>query len=249
MGTPSPVAFLPAIDLRRGRCVRLQKGDAAQETAYGDDPLAVARGFAEAGAEWTHVVDLDAAFGDGSNRPLIARIAAETGVRIQTGGGLRTLDDLAAIFDAGIARAVVGTAAIENPAFVEAAVARWGSERIAVGIDARGRTPAVRGWTEATAVDLFDLASRLVDCGVQTIIYTDIDRDGMLVGPNLDTAAELAERSGAEVVVSGGVGSADDLESIALAAATRTGIAGVIVGKALYEGRVDLTTALQRLGA
>jgi phosphoribosylformimino-5-aminoimidazole carboxamide ribotide isomerase len=236
----SPFAVYPAIDLRGGRCVRLEKGDAARETVYGDDPVAVARSFAEAGAEWIHVVDLDAAFGDGSNRALIRRIVASTPLRVQTGGGLRSEGDLAEVLEAGAARAVIGTAAIESPELVRAAVERWGAERIAVGLDARGRRPAARGWTEESGADLFELGARMVEMGVRTLIHTDIERDGMLAGPNVELSAELAEASGAEVIVSGGVGGAADVE----AARAGRGIAGIIVGKAIYEGRIDLARAI-----
>jgi phosphoribosylformimino-5-aminoimidazole carboxamide ribotide isomerase len=239
-------AVYPAIDLRRGRCVRLQKGDAGAETVYGDDPLAVARSFAEAGASWVHVVDLDAAFGDGSNRGLIRRIVASTSLQVQTGGGLRTEDDLEEVLEAGAARAVIGTAAIENHDLVEAAVRRWGADRIAVGLDARGRRPAARGWTEESGADLFVLAKALVARGVRTIVHTDIERDGMLQGPNLELSAGLAEHSGAEVIVSGGMRDADDVEAVARAARDGRGISGVIVGRAIYEGRLDLGEALRR---
>jgi phosphoribosylformimino-5-aminoimidazole carboxamide ribotide isomerase len=232
----------PAIDLRRGRCVRLEKGEASRETVYGDDPLAVARSFAEAGAEWIHVVDLDAAFGDGSNRALIQSIVASTSLNVQTGGGLRTEDDLAEVLEAGAARAVIGTAAIENPELVRRAVERWGAERIAVGLDARGRRPAARGWTEESGTDLFDLGARMVELGARTIIHTDIERDGMLQGPNVELSAALAQASGAEVIVSGGVGSGADVRA---AAGAGRGIVGIIVGKAIYEGRVDLADAVR----
>jgi phosphoribosylformimino-5-aminoimidazole carboxamide ribotide isomerase len=239
-------ALFPAIDLRRGRCVRLEKGEAARETVYGDDPLAVARSFAEAGAEWVHVVDLDAAFGDGSNRELIGRLVASTPLQVQTGGGLRGEAELEAVLEAGAARAVIGTAAIENPELVRRAVERWGAERVAVGLDARGRRPAARGWTEESGTDLFDLARSLVALGARTIIHTDIERDGMLTGPNLELSAALAEASGAEVIVSGGVSGMQDLAAAAQAAAEGRGIAGAIVGKALYEGRIDLAEAIRR---
>lgn len=244
----SAFALYPAIDLRRGRCVRLEKGEAGRETVYGDDPVSVARGFAEAGAAWIHVVDLDAAFGDGSHRDLIRRIVAEVPLKVQTGGGLRSEDDLAAVLDAGAARAVVGTAAIENPELVRRAVERWGAERIAVGIDARGRRPAARGWTEESGTDLFDLAARMVELGARTIVHTDIERDGMLSGPNLELSASLAAESGAEVIVSGGMSGMADVDAVAAAARERSGIAGAILGKAIYEGRIDLRDALRRAG-
>lgn len=238
-------ALYPAIDLRRGRCVRLEKGMAERETVYGDDPAAVAAGFAAAGAEWIHVVDLDAAFGDGSNRALIRSLAATAGVRVQTGGGLRTEADLEEVLEAGAARAVIGTAAIENPELVRIAVARWGADRIAVGLDARGRRPAARGWVEESGTDLFDLARTLVGHGVRTIIHTDIERDGMMMGPNLDLSAELAAHAGAEVIVSGGMRGIDDVRACAAAAREGRGISGAIMGRAIYEGAVDVAEALR----
>jgi phosphoribosylformimino-5-aminoimidazole carboxamide ribotide isomerase len=238
-------ALYPAIDLRRGRCVRLEKGMAERETVYGDDPAAVAAGFAAAGAEWIHVVDLDAAFGDGSNRALIRSLAATAGVRVQTGGGLRTEADLEEVLEAGAARAVIGTAAIENPELVHTAVARWGADRIAVGLDARGRRPAARGWVEESGTDLFDLARTLAGYGVRTIIHTDIERDGMMMGPNLELSAELAAHAGAEVIVSGGMRGIDDVRACAAAAREGRGISGAIMGRAIYEGAVDVGEALR----
>lgn len=243
---PRELTLFPAIDLRRGRCVRLEQGAADRETLYATDPFQVLEDFAYRGAEWVHIVDLDAAFGEGSNRDLIGRLAESTSLKVQTGGGLRSDQDLEEVLNGSVRRAVIGTAAVENPQLVARAIERWGADRIAVGLDARGRVPAVRGWTEGSGTDLFDLASSLTAAGVRTLIYTDIDRDGMLVGPNLDTAAELAERSGADIVVSGGVGKTEDLSLIA-AAAERSAIVGVIVGKAIYEGRIDLAEGLQRL--
>jgi phosphoribosylformimino-5-aminoimidazole carboxamide ribotide isomerase len=243
------VDLFPAIDLRRGRCVRLEKGDAERETAYGDDPLAVAEGFAAAGARWVHVVDLDAAFGDGSNRVLIREVAAASGLRVQTGGGLRSEADLEEVFAAGVARAVIGTAAVENPELVRRAVERFGAERIAVGLDARGRRPATRGWTEESGADLFDLGRSLADLGARTIVYTDIERDGMMTGPNLDASAELAAHTGADVIVSGGIRGADDVAAVAQAARGGAGLAGVIAGKAIYEGRLDVAEGLRRIAA
>jgi phosphoribosylformimino-5-aminoimidazole carboxamide ribotide isomerase len=248
--SPAPRGFelYPAIDLRRGRCVRLEKGMAERETVYGGDPVEVAAGFVAAGARWVHVVDLDAAFGDGSNRAVIREIAASAGIRLQTGGGLRSEADLADVLKAGAARAVIGTAAVERPELVRAAVARWGAERIAVGLDARGRRPAVRGWTEDAAEDLFDLAGRMVELGVRTIVHTDIDRDGTMQGPNVELSAELARRSGAEVIVSGGVRGVGDVRAAAAAARAGHGIAGVIAGKAVYEGRLDVAEAVAAAG-
>jgi len=242
--SPAAFALYPAIDLRRGRCVRLERGDAGRETVYGDDPLAVARSFADAGAEWVHVVDLDAAFGAGSNRALIRRLVDDTPLRVQTGGGLRSEAALEEVLETGAARAVIGTAAIENPELVRRAVERWGPERIAVGLDARGRRPAARGWTEESGTDLFDLAAAMVSLGARTLVHTDIERDGMMGGPNLALSCALAEASGAEVIVSGGMSGMDDVE--AAAGAAGRGIAGAIIGKALYEGRIGLIEAVRR---
>ena len=233
--------LFPAIDLRGGRCVRLEQGSVDKETVYGADPVAVAERFRAAGADWVHVVDLDAALGTGSNRTLIGDLTAGVSLRVQTGGGLRTEDDLAAVFDAGAARAVIGTAAVERPQFVRDAVRRWGAERIAVALDARDRNVASRGWEAEGGADLYELGSNLAESGVQTLIYTDISRDGMLSGPNLKVAAELASHTGAEVVVSGGVRDLDDVGAVAGAGG---GITGVIIGKALYEGKLDLAEAL-----
>lgn len=234
----------PALDVRAGRCVRLERGAVERERVYSEDPLQVARGFAEAGAEWIHLVDLDAAFGEGSNRALIQEISASLPLRVQTGGGLRSERDLEEVLEGGAARAVIGTAALEHPELVAAALARWGPERIAVGLDARGRRPAIRGWREEAPTDLFAVGASLVSHGVRTLIYTDIERDGMLAGPNLELAEELAERSGAQVIVSGGVGGMADLRAIAAAVEAGRGVVGAIVGKALYEGKVELVEAL-----
>ncbi len=244
---PPRLTLFPAIDLRGGRCVRLEQGAPDREKVYDSDPIGMAASFVAKGAEWIHVVDLDAAFGEGSNRELIAELARSTPARIQTGGGLRTEQDLKEVLSGDVARAVIGTAAIENPELVRSAVERWGAERIAVGLDARGIRPALRGWREDSDADLFDLASQLVALGARTIIYTDISRDGMFAGPNVERSIELAERTGADVVVSGGVSGAEDLDVLREAGRRHPGVVGVIVGKAIYEGRVDVEDALRRL--
>ena len=243
------LSLFPAIDLRRGRCVRLEQGVADRETQYDSDPLRVAQRFAAAGAEWLHVVDLDAAFGEGSNRDLIREIARATPLRVQTGGGLRSDADLAEVLESDVRRAVIGTAALEEPELVERAVARWGAERIVLGLDARGRRPALHGWRTESDADLFEVAAALAARGARTLVYTDIARDGMLSGPNLVVAAELARRCGVEVIVSGGVAALADLEAIARAGRDTPGLTGVIVGKALYEGRIEVADALRVLRA
>lgn len=231
----------PAIDVRGGQVVRLSQGEAARQQVYGHDPVAVARRFVDEGAEWLHVVDLDRAFGEGDNLGTIRDIVAAVGsrVRIQLGGGLRSLDALRAALALGVARAVVGTSAALDPEFVPAAVSVGGTEGVAVGIDARDGRVAVRGWTETSAMTPEDLARGAVRAGVVTVIYTDITRDGMLQGPDLDGAVAL-QRVGARVIASGGIATLEQLQ-----AACAAGLAGAIVGRALYEGRFDLPAALE----
>lgn len=236
--------LFPAIDLRRGRCVRLEQGTAG-EPVNQTDPFRIAERFARAGAEWIHIVDLDAAFGEGSNRALVAELARAVPVRVQLGGGLRTEADLEEVLDGPVERAVVGTAAVERPGLAGWAVSRWGSDRVAVGLDARGREPVTRCPGDHGDADVVDLARSFAAQGVRTLIYTDVDRDGMLMGPNLDLAAELADSSGAEVVISGAVGDSSDLEALAAAARDRPGIVGAIVGRAIYENRINLVRALR----
>ena len=232
--------LFPSIDIRSGRVVRLSQGEATRQTVYGDDPVAVAERFVEQGASWVHVVDLDRALGTGDNLPAVARIARRVGsrVRLQLGGGFRTLDLVRAGLDLGVARVVIGTAAAVDPSFVASAVSATGSERLVVGIDTREGQVALRGWTETSTERAEELARRVVADGIGTVIYTDIGRDGMLGGPDLAGAAALLA-TGARVIVSGGVASAEDIRD-----ARASGLAGVIVGRALYEGRLTLSEAL-----
>jgi len=231
------VDLFPSIDIRSGRVVRLSQGEATRQTVYGDDPVAVAERFVEQGASWVHVVDLDRALGTGDNLPAVARIARRVGsrVRLQLGGGL---DLVRAGLDLGVARVVIGTAAAVDPSFVASAVSATGSERLVVGIDTREGQVALRGWTETSTQRAEELARRVVADGIDTVIYTDIGRDGMLGGPDLAGAAALLA-TGARVIVSGGVASAEDIRG-----ARASGLAGVIVGRALYEGRLTLSEAL-----
>jgi phosphoribosylformimino-5-aminoimidazole carboxamide ribotide isomerase len=234
------VDLFPSIDIRSGRVVRLSQGEATRQTVYGDDPVAVAERFVEQGASWVHVVDLDRALGTGDNLPAVARIAKRVGsrVRLQLGGGFRTLELVRAGLDLGVARVVIGTAAAVDPSFVASAVSATGCERLAVGIDTREGKVALRGWTETSTQRAEELARRVVAEGIDTVIYTDIGRDGMLGGPDLAGAAALLA-TGARVIVSGGVASAEDIRG-----ALASGLAGVIVGRALYEGRLTLSEAL-----
>jgi phosphoribosylformimino-5-aminoimidazole carboxamide ribotide isomerase len=230
--------LFPAIDLRAGRAVRLHQGDFARETVYGDDPVAIAGAFAAAGARWIHVVDLDAArTGDPVNRPLIASIAdAVRGrARVQTGGGVRTAADAAALAAAGVGRVVIGSAALRTPAAVEAAAAIL---PVAVGLDHRDGELAVYGWAEGSGRRLLDVLDEFP--AVEAFVVTDIGRDGTLVGPDLAGLADVAAKTSVPVVASGGVSSLADL----VALRTVAGLAGVIVGKAIYEGRFGVAEAL-----
>jgi phosphoribosylformimino-5-aminoimidazole carboxamide ribotide isomerase len=235
------VDLYPAIDIRNGQVVRLSQGEAAQQTVYADDPVGMAGRFADLGTRWIHVVDLDRAFGTGDNTALIGRIAASVGhrVRIQLGGGLRSLDRVEASLALGVARLVLGTSAATDPAFVPAALAIAGADKVAVGIDGRNGFVAVRGWTETSTLTVQALVTRIVADGVTTVIYTDVSRDGMLLGPDIEGASRL-QKAGANVIASGGVSSLDDLRALC-----RAGLAGAVVGRALYEGRFDLAAALE----
>ncbi len=232
--------LLPAIDIRNGRVVRLSQGERARQTVYGDDPVAVAERFLEQGAKWIHVVDLDRAFGTGENLAVVHLIAGRmaTKLRLELGGGLRSKDLIREALDLGFARAVIGTAAAVEPSFVPEMLAELGPARLAVGIDARNGLVAVRGWTETSTTRAEDLARRVVQAGTETVIYTDISRDGMLNGPDLAGALSL-KPLGARVILSGGVAASSDIR-----AACQAGLDGVIVGRALYEGRLTLPEAL-----
>jgi phosphoribosylformimino-5-aminoimidazole carboxamide ribotide isomerase len=231
----------PAIDLRGGRCVRLVEGDFDAETVYGDDPVAVAIAFASAGARWIHVVDLDAArTGEPVNRPVVARIASAvgTGVRIQAGGGVRSVGAADELLSAGVSRVVVGTAAVERPRLVAEIAARWPG-RVAVGLDHRGGEVRVQGWAATSGRHVVDLAPDAVAAGAVAVIVTDISRDGRLAGPDLDGLSALVEHTGAPIIASGGVRDLADVRALA-----RIGVIGAIAGKSLYEGTLDLSSAL-----
>jgi len=237
------MVVIPAIDLKDGRCVRLEQGAKDRETVYSLDPVAVARSFEAAGAERIHVVDLDGAFeGMPKNWDVLQRIVDAVDVPVQTGGGIRSLDAVARLLDAGVDRVILGTLALKNPAAVAEACARFGGDRVLVGIDAKDGRVAVEGWVEQSGVPAFDLALKMKEAGVREIVYTDISRDGMLTGPNLAAIERMLE-TGLGVVASGGVSSVDDI--VALARLSKRGVTGAIVGKAIYAGRVDLKEAIR----
>lgn len=234
----------PAIDIRNGKAVRLFKGDFNQETVVNPDVLDQAKTFAAAGIDFIHVVDLDGALeGRATNRDLIASLKSETGLRIQVGGGVRTLDQIADYLDAGIDRVIIGSMAVKNPDFVKQALEHFGSQAIVVGIDAKNGFVATEGWLETSQVDYLSLAKEMEKIGVRLFVYTDVDRDGTLTGPNFDHYRNLKETlTEADVIASGGIHAMSDLVELA-----QIGVAGTIVGKAYYSGKVSLDE-LQQFG-
>jgi phosphoribosylformimino-5-aminoimidazole carboxamide ribotide isomerase len=235
----------PAIDLLDGRAVRLYQGDYDRETIYNDDPVEQAKIFAAEGARWIHVVDLDAArSGTPRNREVIAAIAAAVDVPVQTGGGVR--DDAAAdaLFDAGVSRVVLGTAALEDPALVRRLASRV---PVAVGLDARGREVAVRGWEQGSGRDLLDVAREFADAGVEALIVTEIGRDGTLAGPDIEGLGEVLDATELPVIASGGVGVLDDLRALMALRSGGRALSGAIVGRAIYEGAFTVRQALDAL--
>ena len=247
---------IPAVDIRRGRVVRLRQGDYDRETAYADDPVAVAEGFARDGARLIHVVDLDGA-AEGAPRALAAikAIARAVPIDVQVGGGLRSDRAVADALDAGAARVVLGTAAVRDPGLVERALAAHSAERVAVGLDARGGALALAGWREQTDASAAETMARLAAQGVGRFIFTDITRDGALTAPNFEAVEAMLRRAetlsvagewrgGARLIASGGVASIDDLRRLA-----SIGVDGAIVGSALYEGRVNMAEAVAALAS
>lgn len=229
---------VPAVDIRGGRAVRLTRGRREDETVYGQHPAAVAEAFVRRGATWLHLVDLDAAFGDGSNREVVRRVVAAAGIPVQVGGGLRSADAVEAVLAAGAARAVVGTAAASGRSFMEDVATRFG-DRVVVALDTDGREVRVRGWTEG-AGDLDEVLRRLDEAGAARFLITAIGRDGTLEGPDVHLYERVLRMTDRPVLASGGVRSADDLRALAA-----TGVEGAVVGKALYEGTLDLAEALE----
>jgi phosphoribosylformimino-5-aminoimidazole carboxamide ribotide isomerase len=235
----------PAIDIRGGKAVRLVQGDYNRETVYNDNPIDAARDWEAQGAAWIHLVDLDGAkAGHPVNDALIGEIARSVKVPVQIGGGLRTEADVERLLSLGVSRVILGTAAIEDRAFVEAVLARYG-EKVAIGIDARDGYVATRGWLETSEVKAEDLAIQLAERGARTFIFTDISRDGMMGGPNVESIVRLAQISGQQVIASGGVSRMEDL--VRLSEHAGQGVAGAIVGKALYTGSIQLSEAVKQV--
>jgi len=233
---------IPAIDLSEGKCVRLRRGEMSEKTIYSDDPAGVARKWARMGAEIIHVVDLDAAIhGDRDNRDVVSAIAAAVDLPIQLGGGLRSAEAVAAAFDAGVARAIVGTAAIEAPELLQELLDRY-RDRIVVAVDARDGCVAVRGWTDVTDVAAPELAQTMEASGARRLLCTDISTDGMLTGPNVAGMRAMCEAVAIPVIAAGGVSCLDDIR--ALKELAPVGLEGVVAGRALYTGDLDLREAL-----
>ncbi|NRB29328.1 MAG: 1-(5-phosphoribosyl)-5-[(5-phosphoribosylamino)methylideneamino]imidazole-4-carboxamide isomerase [Rhizobiaceae bacterium] len=237
--------LFPAIDLKGGECVRLKLGDMDQATVYNTDPGAQAKAFQDQGFQWLHVVDLDGAFaGEAVNGQAVEAILASTDNPVQLGGGIRTIEHIQFWLDKGISRVILGTIAVRDPDLVRAACKQFPGQ-IAVGIDARGGKVAVEGWAETSELSVIDMAARFEDAGVAAIIFTDIDRDGVLTGINWDSTLELARSTSIPVIASGGLASMDDIERLTQEDAGI--LEGAISGRALYDGRIDPAEALERL--
>ena len=243
----SLMQLYPAIDLRAGNAVRLYQGDYDQETIYGTDPAAQAAAFVAEGAEWLHVVDLDAAkSGDPVNRSVIAKICAAVDVPVQVGGGVRSVDAAKALFDLGVSRVVIGSAAVEQPELVRAVAAE---HSVAVGLDAHGDEVATHGWTERTGRTVKDLAAQYADDGVDALVVTEISVDGTLAGPDVDGLSSLLAATSIPVIASGGVGTVEHLLTLASISVDGRSFAGAITGRALYEGAFTVAGALEALAA
>tara|TARA_B100001964_G_scaffold62918_1_gene71515 strand:+ start:294 stop:1013 length:720 start_codon:yes stop_codon:yes gene_type:complete len=231
--------LIPAIDLKNGRCVRLLQGEAAAETVYSDDPASMARSFEDAGAKRLHLVDLDGAFkGKGANLVSIRSILKNISIPVQLGGGLRNAENIEQMFELGVSSVIVGTMAVKNPDVLEEVIQRFTGEKVILGIDARDRKVSIEGWQEGTEIDDVEFALSWKKFGIQRIVFTDIARDGMLSGPNLEALGDFARRTGLKIVASGGVSSMGDLEL--LKTLEVDGVDQVISGKAIYEGKLDL---------
>lgn len=231
----------PAIDIKNGQCVRLKQGRFDDMTVYGDDPMKVAEKWVKSGASYLHVVDLDGARqGTSYNQQVIEKIVQEFKVPVQTGGGIRSMRDIEDKISLGVSRVVLGTVAVKNPELVAEAVKVYGN-KIAVGIDAMNGRVAIQGWEEVSQVSAMDLCKKMVKFGVKTIVYTDISKDGMMTGPNIEATKEIIKETSVNIIASGGIATIMDLENL-----ESIGAHGTIIGKALYQGELKLTNVIQR---
>ena len=247
------ISIIPAIDLRDGRCVRLTQGRKHDTTIYDGDPIDIALRYEASGAEMIHLVDLDGAFSDpGSrNRQVLREIISRIGIPLQFGGGLRSLDEVAQVIELGVARVVIGTLAVEAPEILDQALRLFGADRIAVGIDARNGQVLTRGWEKEGKLSALELAQNVASMGVERIVYTDVARDGMLTGVNVEQTCIIARESGLKVTASGGVSSLEDIERLLNAVKGMAGdgrIDSLIIGKAIYEGRFTVAQAIKKIG-
>ena len=232
----------PAIDIKNGQCVRLQQGLFDATTVYSNEPFEVAKQFEEVGAKFLHIVDLDGALqGMGANDEALAQIIKNVTIPLEIGGGIRTMQDIEHRLNMGVTRVILGTKAVESPEFVKEAIGIFGADKIVIGIDAKDGMVAIKGWETISNIDAVTLALSMKDLGVKTIIYTDISKDGMLCGPNFVQTAKMVEATGLDIIASGGVSSMQDLEQL-----EKIGVEGAILGKAIYEKRVDLKEAVKR---
>ena len=236
---------LPAIDMKDGRCVRLRKGDFDTVHQVAAGALETARRFADAGAKWVHMVDLDGARdGVRKNFPQIFEVITQSGLQVELGGGIKSVPDLITVVESGVARAVVGSAAVTHPEVVDYAIAQWGADRVAVGIDCLNGKVRTAGWEADSGLDFLDFARQMEERGVRTLIFTDIAADGMLSGPSYGQLAALQEAVGCQIVASGGVTTLDDVKRL-----RDMGLYGAIIGKAYYAGTLDLAEAVKEAGA
>lgn len=232
--------LFPAIDIKNGQCVRLRQGSFQDVLVYSDIPLKIAKQWEAAGASFIHIVDLDGALvGHSVNDEVIKGIVSEVNIPIQVGGGIRTIKDIENKLSLGIERVIIGTKAVKDPAFIKEAIATFGAQRIVIGIDAKDGMVAIEGWEKVSSYHAVNLALEMKKLGIKTIVYTDISKDGMLQGPNIVHTKEMAEATGLDIIASGGVSSLKDLEML-----QEANVYGAIVGKALYEKKVDLKKAV-----
>lgn len=231
----------PAIDIKNGKCVRLKQGKFNEQTIYSNSPYLIAKKWADSGASYIHVVDLDGALdGNWTNKEAIKKIVDSVDIPVQTGGGIRSIRDIEDRLDVGISRVIIGTLAVKNPGFVKDAIDKFGSDRIVVGIDAKDGMVAINGWEELSVISALNLCEKMKSYGVKTIVYTDISKDGMLIGPNIDYTKYLIDETGLDIIASGGVSSIKDLREV-----KNINAEGAIIGKALYTNKVDLQEAIR----
>lgn len=232
----------PAIDMKDGKCVRLRQGEFSDVKVYNEEPFSVALAFKEAGAHFIHLVDLDGALeGRAVNEDAIRKVISAAQLPCELGGGIRTMRDIERTLGYGITRVIIGTRAVQEPDFIRDAVRNFGAEKIVVGIDAKNGMVATHGWEKISDITALSLCGEMKQAGIRTVIYTDISKDGMLCGPNVEMTKELADRTGLEIIASGGVSGMADLERL-----NDAGIAGAIIGKAIYEKRIDLAEAVKK---